>query len=98
MIIPLFVQNELDAADADLLSRFNFLSSSDEALPFSTGTVSTLDRQHLWGLFIGIPAGASVVSADIHDVIISSNTLKTTFISNTGVTVISSNTPLFTFE
>jgi len=61
-LIPLFVQNELDASDTDLadrLSAFNFCDPFDHILPFSDGTVSALDRQHLWGLYTGIAAAAA---------------------------------------
>ena len=46
---------------AEHMSAFNFCSSTDELLPFPDATISALDRQHLWGMFIGIVAGAPVV-------------------------------------
>ena len=46
----------VDSNDAILLSAFNFCNPFDDVLPFSTGTVSALDRQHLWGLYTGIQA------------------------------------------
>ncbi len=62
--IPHFVQNELDSGDAGLakrLSAFNFCNPFDHILPFSDGSIGALDRQHLWGLYTGIVAGAPVV-------------------------------------
>ena len=55
-IIPLYLLDPVDSSDATLLSQFNFCNSFDDVLPFPTGTVSILDAQHLWGLFIGIAA------------------------------------------
>lgn len=60
-LIPLFIQNEVDAGDADLLSAFNFCDAGDHILPFSDGSVSDLDQQHLWGLYTGIVVAAPVV-------------------------------------
>ncbi len=63
-LIPLFVQLELDAGDTDLakrLSAFNFSEPFDHVMPFSDGTISALDRQHLWGLYTGIPAATGDV-------------------------------------
>ncbi len=40
------------------MSAFNFCNPFDHILPPSDGTVSALDRQHLWGMYIGIVAGA----------------------------------------
>lgn len=57
MIIPHFVQNELDASDTDLdelLSAFNWCNPFDHILPFADGTVGATDRAHLWGLYSGI--------------------------------------------
>lgn len=54
-LIPLFIQNEVGAGDADLLSAFNFCNPFDHILPFSDGTVSDLDMQHLWGMATAIP-------------------------------------------
>lgn len=59
VLIPHFVQNEINAASAILLSAFNFCNPFDTVLPFSTGTVSDLDMQHLWGMYTGIAAGSS---------------------------------------
>ncbi len=42
------------------MSAFNFSNAWDDILPLSNGTISALDRQHLWGLYIGIAAGAAV--------------------------------------
>ncbi len=64
-LIPIFIQNELDTSDTDLanrLSAFNFCDAGDHILPFSDGSVSGLDRQHLWGMYTGI--SASTVEAD----------------------------------
>ena len=57
MIIPHFVQNELDVSDTDLaerLSAFNWCSSFDYILPFADGVVELNDMAHLWGLYEGI--------------------------------------------
>jgi hypothetical protein len=57
MLIPHFVQNELDASDADLadrLSAFNWCDPFDHILPFADGSVATIDRAHLWGMYAGI--------------------------------------------
>lgn len=62
-LIPIFIQNELDTSDTDLaerLSAFNFCSADDHILPFSDGSVSNLDRQHLWGMYTGIVAAGVV--------------------------------------
>ena len=56
-LIPLFVQNELDASDAGLanrLSAFNWCDPFDYILPFADGTVANVDRAHLWGMYAGI--------------------------------------------
>lgn len=53
-LIPHFVQNELDASDANLMSAFNWCDPFDHILPFSDGTVGILDRAHLWGMYTGI--------------------------------------------
>ncbi len=69
VVIPHFVQNELDASDAglaDRLSAFNWCNPFDHVLPFSDGTVSAADRAHLWGMYSGIAVGApSLGFADI---------------------------------
>lgn len=61
-LIPLFVQNELQAAAANRLSAFNFCDPFDHVLPFSDASIGALDRQHLWGLYAGIAAGAPVAA------------------------------------
>lgn len=61
-LIPLFVQNELDASDTNLanrLSAFNWCDPFDHILPFTDGTVGAGDRAHLWGMYAGI----SLISA-----------------------------------
>ena len=50
-LIPLFVQNEVEADAADRLSAFNFCNPFDYILPFADGTISALDRRHLWGMY-----------------------------------------------
>ncbi len=57
-LIPLFVQNEIQAtvAAAKRMSAFNFCNSSDHILPIADGTVSAADRHHLWGMYSGILA------------------------------------------
>lgn len=57
MLIPHFVQNELDASDTDLanrLSAFNWSNPFDRVLPFTDGTIGAGDKAHLWGLYAGI--------------------------------------------
>ena len=61
VLVPHFVQNELDASDNDLderLSAFNFCNPFDHVLPFADGTIGSTDRAHLWGLFSGIAVAA----------------------------------------
>lgn len=63
-LIPIFAQNELDSGDTDLadrLSAFNFCDPFDHVLPFTDGSIGALDRQHLWGMYAGIPAGELIV-------------------------------------
>lgn len=49
------------AADvSNRISAFNFCDPFDHILPLTDGTVSALDRQHLWGLYSGIAAGSVV--------------------------------------
>lgn len=56
-LIPLFIQNELDAGDdPERWSAFNFCDPFDAVLPFANSEISALDRQHLWGLSTGISA------------------------------------------
>ena len=55
-LIPLFIQNELNADAANRISAFNFCNPFDHILPVPDGTVSALDRQHLWGMYAGIAA------------------------------------------
>ena len=62
-LIPLFVQNELDASDANLadrLSAFNWCNPFDHILPFSDGTINAGDRAHLWGMYTGIVVTAGL--------------------------------------
>jgi len=57
LIIPHFVQNELDVSDTDLanrLSAFNWCNLFDHILPFTDGSVDSDDRAHLLGLYAGI--------------------------------------------
>lgn len=42
------------AKKAARMSAFNFCNPFDHILPPTDSTVSALDRQHLWGLYIGI--------------------------------------------
>ncbi len=66
VVIPHFVQNELDAGDTDLadrLSAFNWCNPFDHILPFSDGTVSAADRAHLWGLYSGIEVSTGEAEA-----------------------------------
>ncbi len=44
---------------ANRLSQFNFCDPFDHVLPPVDGTISALDRQHLWGLYTGIAAGGA---------------------------------------
>ena len=44
----------VSAGGSGRLSAFNFCNPFDHELPFSDGTVSNLDRAHLWGLYSGI--------------------------------------------
>jgi len=64
VLIPHFVQNEVDASDspAGRLSSFNFCNPFDHIMPLADGTINALDRQHLWGLSTVIAAGAPTVS------------------------------------
>lgn len=55
-LLPLFVQNEISNTLAARMSAFNFSNAWDEILPPPDNTISALDRQHLWGMYIGIPA------------------------------------------
>lgn len=67
-LIPIFVQNELDTSDTDLaerLSAWNFCSADDHILPFSDGSISNLDRQHLWGMYAGIAAAGAAAGAQV---------------------------------
>lgn len=54
-LIPIFVQNELNASEGSRVSAFNFCNPFDHVLPPVDGSIGALDRQHLWGLYIGIP-------------------------------------------
>ena len=48
------------------MSAFNFCDPFDHILPVADNTISALDRQHLWGMYIGIAvAGAAVVTVTI---------------------------------
>ncbi len=38
------------------MSAFNFCDPYDHILPPSNGTISEMDRQHLWGMYVGIAA------------------------------------------
>lgn len=52
---------------ANRISAFNFCDPFDHILPVADGTVSALDRQHLWGMYAGIAAGApAAVSARLN--------------------------------
>lgn len=51
--------DSLTASAANRISAFNFCDPFDHILPFADGTVSALDRQHLWGMYVGIAAGAA---------------------------------------
>ncbi len=51
--------NLVNSAKSNLISAFNFCSADDHILPAATGDVSTLDWQHLWGLYTGIEIGGS---------------------------------------
>lgn len=69
VLIPHFVQNELDASDTDLddrLSAFNWCNPFDHILPFSDSTIGAADRAHLWGIYTGIVVvGAAAVKQRI---------------------------------
>lgn len=62
-LIPLFIQNEVGSGAADRLSAWNFSDAGDHILPFSDGSISNLDRQHLWGMYTGIAVIAAPVVA-----------------------------------
>lgn len=57
MIIPHYVQNELPAVAANRASAFNFCNPFDHVLPIADATVSSDDRAHLWGIYIGVLTG-----------------------------------------
>ena len=64
MIIPLFIQNEVDAGDlaANRMSAYNFCNPFDTVLPLANGEIGQADRQHLMGAYAGILAlGAAPV-------------------------------------
>jgi hypothetical protein len=54
-IVPHFVQNEVNADAGNRISAFNFCDPFDHILPVPMGTVGSLARQHLWGMYQGIP-------------------------------------------
>lgn len=64
-LIPLFVQNELQAAAANRLSAFNFCDPFDHILPFSDGTIGKTDRAHLWGLYSGIEVAGELAAGTL---------------------------------
>ena len=53
---PLGVDNQ-----ARRMSAFNFCDPFDHILPVADNAISALDRQHLWGMYIGIAAAGAVV-------------------------------------
>jgi hypothetical protein len=59
---PLGTEEGITAADADLLSAFNFCNPFDTVLPPPDSDVSGLDMQHLWGLSTSVAVGALGVS------------------------------------
>jgi len=61
-LIPHFVQNQIQARDANLLSAFNWCSAADHILPFAGAIVSAADQAHLWGLYAGIAVAGAVDS------------------------------------
>lgn len=57
VMIPHFVQLELDESDTELrkrISAFNFCDPFDHVLPFSDGIIGKRDRHHLWGMYVGV--------------------------------------------
>lgn len=67
VLIPHFIQGELDSGDTDLdkrLSAFNFCNPFDHILPFANNDVSAVDRAHLWGMYAGIPPGGAAGGDD----------------------------------
>lgn len=61
-LIPLYIQNELEADDALHLSLLNFCTVFDEVLPFPwVGSPSEGDKAHLLGLASNISIGAPPV-------------------------------------
>ena len=78
-LIPLFVQNELDASDTDLdnlLSAFNWCNPFDHILPFADGTIGETDRAHLWGVYSGIVAVVPIEVLGIRPALIAVAGLK----------------------
>ncbi len=53
-LIPLYLHSPLEDSAAARASAFNFCDPFDHVLPIPDGTISTLDRAHLWGLYSGI--------------------------------------------
>ncbi len=84
-IIPLYLLDPVDSNDAILLSDFNFCNPFDDVLPFSTGTVSVLDRQHLWGLSIRIAADIPAVAIPQDETGVEQTLGKFTFITTDSV-------------
>ena len=49
----------VESSSANRISAFNFCNPFDHILPAADGTIGTSDRQHLWGLYVGIAVGKS---------------------------------------
>jgi len=59
-LIPIYIQNELNSNEGSRASAFNYCNPYDHVLPPVSGTIGAADRQHLWGLYIGILAGTGI--------------------------------------